>query len=66
MATNKIVGIILVVIGAGLAIWGHQMSGSFGSQLNQAFSGSPSDKVMACYIGGAASLVVGLFLLFKK
>ena len=62
----RIIGLVLVVIGAGLAIWGYQMSGSIGSQLNQALSGSPSDKVMACYIGGAASLVVGLFLLLKK
>ena len=62
----KIIGLVLIVVGAGLAIWGYQMSGSIGSQLNQAFTGSPSDKVMACYIGGAASLVVGVFLLFKK
>ena len=66
MATNKIVGIILVVVGAGLAFWGYRMSGSLGSQLSQAFSGSPSDKVMAFYIGGAACLVVGLFLAIKK
>ena len=66
MATNKIVGIILAILGIGLAYWGYRMSGSFGSQLNQAFSGSPSDKVMAFYIGGAASFAAGLFLLLKK
>ena len=66
MATKKIIGIILAVLGIGLAYWGYRMSGSFGSQLNQAFSGSPSDKVMAFYIGGAASFAVGLFLLLKK
>jgi hypothetical protein len=63
---KKIIGLILLVVGIGLAYWGYQMSGSVGSQLNQAFTGSPTDKVMACYIGGAASLVVGLFLLFTK
>jgi hypothetical protein len=42
------------------------LSGGVGSQLNQAFSGSPTDKVMAFYIGGAVSLAVGLFLLLKK
>lgn len=66
MKTNKIVGIILVVVGAGLAFWGYRMSGSVGSQLSQAFSGSPGDKVMAFYIGGAVCLVVGLFLAIKK
>jgi len=63
---KKIIGLILLVVGIGLAYWGYQVSGSVGSQLSQAFTGSPTDKVMACYIGGAASLVVGLFLLFTK
>jgi len=63
---KKIIGLILLVVGIGLAYWGYQMSGSVGSQLSQAFTGSPTDKVMAYYIGGAASLVVGLFLLFTK
>ena len=66
MATNKIVGIVLVVLGLGLAFWGYRMSGSVGSQLSQAFSGSPSDKVMLFYIGGAVCLAVGLFLAIKK
>jgi len=63
---KKIIGLILLVVGIGLAYWGYQMSGSVGSQLSQAFTGSPTDKVMAYYIGGAASFVVGLFLLFTK
>ena len=63
---KKIIGLILVVVGIGLAYWGYRLSGSVGSQLTQAFTGSPTDKVMAFYIGGAASLVVGLFLLVTK
>jgi len=66
MATKKIIGIVLALVGVGLAFWGYRLSGGFGAQLNQAFSGSPTDKVMAFYIGGAVSLAVGLFLLFKK
>jgi hypothetical protein len=54
------------VIGIGLAIWAYQMSGSFGSQLKEAFSGTPTDKVMLMYIGGAVSGVIGLSLLIKK
>jgi len=49
-----------------LAIWGYRLAGGFGSQVTQAFTGSPTDKVMMFYIGGAASLAAGLFLLFKK
>ena len=66
MPTKKIAGIVLLVLGAGLAYWGYRLSGGVSSQLNQAFTGSPADKVMAFYIGGAASLAVGLFLLFRK
>ena len=66
MANRKIIGIVLAIVGAGLAIWGYRLSGGFGSQVTQAFTGSPADKVMVFYIGGAASLAVGLFLLLKK
>jgi phosphate/sulfate permease len=61
----KIIGIVLVVIGIGLAFWGYRLSGSLGSQLTQALTGSDTDQVMRFYIGGAASFVVGVFLLFK-
>ena len=64
--TLKIAGIILVVVGLGLAFWGYQISGSVGSQLTHAVTGSQSDKVMALYIGGAVGIVVGLFLLLRK
>lgn len=71
MATNRaplmqIGGIALVVIGIGLIVWGYQMSDSVVSQVSEAFTGSEPDDVMIRYIGGAASLVVGLFLLFKR
>jgi hypothetical protein len=62
----KIIGIALMVIGIGLAFWGYQTSGSIGSQFSQTFSGSPPDKVMMFYIGGAASFFVGIYLVIKK
>ena len=66
MGTTKIIGIALVVLGIGLAFWGYQSSGSFGSQVSRAVTGSATDKVMTLYISGAVSLVVGLYLLMKK
>ncbi|HKJ04378.1 MAG TPA: DUF3185 family protein [Geopsychrobacteraceae bacterium] len=63
---KKLIGLILIVIGIGVAIWGYQMSESVASQLTRAISGSDTDKVMVCYIGGAASFVAGLFLVAKK
>ena len=62
----KIIGIALMVVGIGVVFWAYQMSGSIGSQLNQAISGSAPDQVMIRYIGGGVSLAVGLFLFFKK
>ena len=64
--TMKIIGIVLVVIGLGLAIWGYQLSGSIGSQITQAVTGSDTDKVMTFYITGAVSFVVGIYLFTKN
>lgn len=63
---NKVIGLALLVIGAGLAFWGYQISDSLGSQLTQSISGSMPDEVMYRYIAGAAGIIVGLYLLMKK
>jgi hypothetical protein len=62
----KIMGIALLVVGIGLAFWGYQLSGSVGSKITQAVTGSDTDKVMTLYISGAVSFLVGLFLFIKK
>ncbi|MFP4607388.1 MAG: DUF3185 family protein [Thiohalospira sp.] len=59
---TRAVGLALLVLGIGLAVWGFQMSGSLGSELNQALTGTESDRVMQLYIGGAVSFLVGLYL----
>jgi len=63
---KKLIGVILLVLGLGLAFWGYQLSGSVGSQLTKAISGSYTDKVMMMYIGGAISMIAGIFILAKK
>ncbi|PHS75289.1 MAG: hypothetical protein COB19_04050 [Porticoccus sp.] len=65
-STIKIIGIILLVVGAGLALWGYQLSESIGSEITQAVTGSETDKVMTLYIAGAVSFVVGLYLFIKN
>ena len=62
----KIIGLALLVLGLGLGYWGYELSGSVGSQLAETMTGSPTDKVMWRYIGGAVSFVVGLLLVLKK
>lgn len=66
MSMNKITGVALIALGVGLAFWGYDLSGGLGSKVTQALTGSPTDKVMMFYIGGAASFAVGLFLFIKK
>ena len=63
---KKIIGLALLVVGIGLAVWAYQMSGSIGSQIKEVFSGAPTDKVMMMYIGSAVCAVIGLFLVIKK
>lgn len=62
----KIIGLVLAVIGIGFAVWGYQLSGSVGSQVTQAVTGSDTDKVMTYYILGAVSFVVGIFLFARR
>ncbi len=64
--TIKIIGLALIVLGIGLAVWGFQLSTSIGSEVTQAVTGSDTDKVMTLYIVGAVSLIVGIFLFRKK
>lgn len=62
----KIGGIVLLVLGIGLALWGYQMSDSVQSAMSEIVTGSETDKVMGLYIGGGVSFAVGLFLLIKN
>lgn len=63
---SKVIALTLIVFGIGLLVWGYQLSDSVTNQLSSAFTGTSTDKVMYTYISGAASLVVGLYLLFRK
>lgn len=59
-------GLALLVVGIGLAFWGYQMSGTVAAKLSRAITGAAPDGVMYRYIGGAAGMVAGVFLLFKR
>ncbi len=65
-STNDLIGILLIVVGIGLVLYGHQVSGSFYSKLTLKLTGAHADKVMRFYVGGAASFVAGLVLFLKK
>jgi len=63
---TKAIGLVLLIVGAGLLYWGYQLSGSLASQLSRSLSGAMPNEVMVRYIGGAACAVAGLFLLARK
>ena len=57
---QKIVGVVLLVVGAILLVYGLNASESFGSEVSKFFTGNPTDKTIWLVVGGAASIVAGL------
>jgi hypothetical protein len=65
--TNSFVlGLILLVVGCLLVYWGYNEAGSIGGKIDSALSGSPTNRVMMFYVGGAVCGILGLFMAFKK
>jgi len=63
---QKISGVICLVVGIILLLWGHNIANSVGSQVQQIFTGSPTDRAMHFYIGGLVLAIPGAALLFWK
>lgn len=66
MGYQKLVGLVLLVVGILLLYFGWQASESLGDQVSQTFTGKFTDETMWYLIGGAAAAVAGAFLLFLK
>jgi hypothetical protein len=63
---NKIIGAICLGAGIALLLWGHNVSQAVDSQVKNLFTGSPTDKAIYLYLGGAVLLVVGIVQLAVK
>lgn len=61
---QKLIGVICLVAGVLLIVWGHNLAQSISGQLQQAITGSPGDKPMWLYIGGGVLCALGLFQIF--
>ena len=57
---NKIIGIVLVVAGAALAIWGFNVYDSAGSQITRAVSGDTPIEAWFGMVGGVIALLIGI------
>jgi len=53
------IGIILIIVGVALLIFGYNASESIASSFSRFFNGTPTDKSIWLIIGGVVALVVG-------
>jgi len=60
---NKVIGIVLIVIGVALGLWGYDIYDSASSQVTRAFSGDTPIEAWVGMIGGALCLVAGIIKL---
>jgi len=63
---QKGIGVICLVIGVLLLVWGHDVANSSGSQVEKAFTGAPADKATYFFLAGVGLGLFGLLLIFGK
>ena len=66
MESQKLIGIILLVVGVILLYFGWQSTQSVGEQLVEGLTGRFSDETLWFIIAGAAAAVGGCFLAFFR
>ena len=66
MGQQKLVGVVLIVIGLILLYFGWQASQSIGEQVVEGVTGRFTDETMWYLIGGAVAVVVGAVLAFLR
>lgn len=57
---NKIIGIVLIVVGVALALWGYDVFDSASSQISRAFSGDTPIEAWLGMVGGVICAAVGI------
>jgi len=60
---NKIIGIVLIVVGVALVAWGYNIYDSVGSQVSRTLSGDAPLEAWAGMAGGAICLIIGIIKL---
>jgi hypothetical protein len=63
MGNKKVLGLVLLVVGAVLLYFGFQASDAPLEQARESLTGDFSDRTMLYLIGGAAAAVAGLAML---
>ncbi|AGH43396.1 DUF3185 family protein [Paraglaciecola psychrophila] len=57
---NKIIGIVLIVLGVALALWGYDVFDSASSQISRAFSGDTHIEAWLSMVGGVICAAIGI------
>jgi len=57
---NKLLGVILIIFGAMLMVWGYDMYNSAGSQITRSITGDVPIQAIVGMVGGAINIVVGI------
>ncbi len=58
---KKVIGIVFIVVGIALVVWGYNIYDSAGSQLSRALSGEAPVEAWAGMVCGAICIVFGIF-----
>jgi uncharacterized membrane protein len=66
MSSNKMIGIVLLVIGGIALYFGVNATNAPMEEVTEAVTGQYSDQTMLYLIGGAVAGVAGLAMLFRK
>ena len=61
--SNRQIGIVLIIAGIALVIWGYNIYDSAGSQVSRALSGDTPIEAWAGMIGGALCAAFGFYKL---
>lgn len=64
MSTQRLIGLIVIVVGIGLLVVGLRASDSIASQFSKFFTGSPTDRAVWFTLGGVATIIAGLAAMF--
>lgn len=57
---NKLIGIVLLVVGVALVAWGYNIYDSASAQITRAVSGDTPIEAWGGMVGGAICIVIGI------
>ncbi len=57
---NKLLGIVLIIVGLALAVWGYNVFDSAGAEISRAFTGDSPIEAWLGMVGGVICIAVGI------